>query len=333
MKYIVFLGNHKTFSSLRLGVRLAQVLAWHGNDVVLMGSKGKLPDYTGIKTVEFSAAVTCKKLMETFQKYEAEKIISFVSLPACEAAVAAKIPFIYFEPENFREEKSVKNKKVLLKKAQRVVVLTNSAKALDKKTYVSNAVRVTNPALWVEHFSFNKPACFKKENNILACGKLNKSGGFDVLLKAWNRLAQAHSSWHLTIVGDGPSKTSLKKFIEKNNLSASTEILPAATDLYSLMRCADIYVNPTKEEDGLEETLDAMASKLPVVLSDVKGATDLISHDVNGKLVPSGQEDALKDALDELMVDWGKRVGLAVEAYRLKARYPLEVFVSFFEEE
>ena len=282
--------------------------------------------------MEFPSTVTAKKLAENFQKYEAEKIVSFVSLPACEASIAAKIPFIYFEPENFKEEKTVKNKKTLLKKAQKVVVLACSSKALDKKSYSSNAVRVTNPALWVEHCAFHKPSCFKKENNILAFGKLNKSGGFDVLLKAWSKLAVAHSSWHLTIVGDGPSKTSLKKFIEKNNLSDSTELLPVNSDLYTLMRCADIYVNPARESEGLDEVLDAMSSKLPVVSTDVKGVDSLIVNDVNGKIIPAGREDILTDILDELMVDWGKRVSLAVEAVRLKGRYPLEVFVSFFEE-
>ena len=44
MKYVVYVGHHKTFSGLRLGVRLAQNLAWNGNDVILAGPKGKLPD-------------------------------------------------------------------------------------------------------------------------------------------------------------------------------------------------------------------------------------------------------------------------------------------------
>ncbi len=333
MKYVVYVGHHKAFSGLRLGVRLAQNLAWNGNEVVLAGTKGKLPDYTGLRTIEFTAAATAKKLAEMLKKEGAEKVLSLTSLPICEAAVLNKIPFVYCEPENFKEEKAVKNKKTILKKAQKVVVLAQTGKPLDKKTYGANAVRVSNPAVWVEHLNHHRPDCFKKENNILAFGKLTKTGGFDVLLKAWARLAVLHPSWHLTIVGDGPSKTSLKKLIEKNNLFSSTEIIPAASDLYNLMSCADIYVSPAREEEALSELLDAMASKLPVVASRVKGAEALVKHGVNGLLVGVDDEKNLADSLDQLMVDWGKRVGLAVEASRLRERYPFEAFMAFFEQD
>lgn len=333
MKYVVYVGHHKEFSGLRLGVRLAQNLAANGNEVVLAGTKGKLPDYTGLRTVEFATTATAKKMAEMLKKEGAEKVLSLASLPICEAAVLNKIPFVYCEPENFKEEKAVKNKKTILKKAKKVVVLAKTDKALDKKTYGANAVRVTNPAVWVEHFSHYRPECFKKENNILAAGKLTKTGGFDVLLKAWAKLSVLHPSWHLTIVGDGPSKTSLKKFIEKNNLSSSTEIVPASTDLYGLMRNADIYVNPAREAEGLSELLDAMASKLPVISTNVIGADSLIESYVNGVLTNVDDAQNLSAVLDELMVDWGKRVRMAVEAARLKDRYPFEVFMAFFEQD
>ena len=329
---MVFVGNSKNFSGLRLGLRLAKVLAEKGNDVILAGIKGKLPKYTDLKTMEFSAAAKAKTLAETLKKEDVQRVISLVSLPACEAAALAGVPYIYCEPENFKEDKPVKNKKALLKKAQKVVVIGKGEKPLDKKLYSANAVRTPNPAVWVEHYNYNKPACFKKENNIVAAGKLAKSGGFDVLLKTWARLAPAHATWHLTIVGDGASKTALKKFIEKNNLSASTEIVPADSDLYSLLRNADIYVSPAREAEGLDELLDAMASKLPVVATDVPGADELVANALSGLLVNSGEEEPLTVALDELMVNWGKRVGMAIEDYRMKERFPFEVFAALFEE-
>lgn len=333
MKDIVFIGSHKTFSGLRLGARLAKVLAENGHETVLAGFKGKLPKNSGVKTLEFAPAAKAKSMAEAFKKEGADRVISIAGLPACEAADLAKLPYIYCEPENFKEEKAVKNKKALLKKAKKVVVIGKTEKPLDRKTYGSNAVKTHNPAVWVEHYNYDKPACFKKENNVVAAGKLAKSGGFDVLLKTWARLAPAHATWHLTIVGDGANKAALKKFIEKNNLSASAEIVPADADLYSLLRNADIYVSPAREAEGLDELLDAMASKLPVVATDVPGADDLVANALSGLLVNPGEEEALTVALDELMVNWGKRVGMAVEASRMKERYPFEVFVSFFEQD
>ena len=333
MKTIVFVGNHKNFSGRRLGTRLAHVLTEKGQDTVLAGIKGKLPKHTKLATLEFAAAAKAKSMAEAFKKAGADRVISLVSLPACEAAALAGLTYIYCEPENFKEEKAVKNKKALLKKAEKVVVIGKGDKPLDKKLYASNAVRTANPAVWVEHYNYDKPACFKKENNIVAAGKLAKSGGFDVLLKTWARLAPAHGTWHLTIVGDGVNKAALKKFIEKNGLSESTEIVPADSDLYSLLRNADIYVSPAREAEGLDELLDAMASKLPVVATDVAGADELVANAVSGLLVNAGEEEPLTVALDDLMVNWGKRVGMAIEASHMKDRFPFDAFAALFDEE
>lgn len=333
MKNMIFVGQHKNFSGVRLGVRLAEVLAANGQEVLLAGVKGKLPGHVKQRTVTFAASAQAKSLAQLLQKEGAKKVISLASLPACEAAVLAKVPFVYCEPDHFKEDKAVKNKKALLKKAQKVVVIGTGDKPLDKKVYSANAVRTANPAVWVEHYNYDKPACFKKENNIVAAGKLAKSGGFDVLLKTWARLAPAHTTWHLTLVGDGTSKAALKKFIEKNKLGPSTEIVSADSDLYSLLRNADIYVSPAREAEGLDELLDAMASKLPVVATDVPGADELVANAVSGLLVNPGEEEPLTVALDELMVNWGKRVGMAIEASRQKERRPFEIFASFFEGE
>lgn len=333
MKTMVFAGNHKTFSGLRLAVALAKSLADNGENVLLGGYKGKLPGDTGLKTLEISPACKTKGLSESLQKEHVGRVISVACLPICEAAAQAKLPYIYCEPEGFKEEKTVKNKKTLLKKAQKVVVVGENKAPLDKKMYGSNSVRVQNPAVWAEHGYGEKPACFKKENNVLSMGKLTKGGGFDALLKVWARLAPLHGTWHLTICGDGTAKTSLKKFIEKNGLSSCVELVPAAADATALMRRADIYVQPSREAQEEDVLLDAMACKLPVAATSVGSAEKLIVDGVNAKAVKPGDEDALFAALDELMVDWGKRVGLAVEAARMRERRPFEVFAAYFEAE
>jgi len=332
MRTIIYLGEQKNFSGVRLGIHLAQVLGTRGTEAVLVGKKSVLPDYTPFETAEVAAAATVKSFTNVLKKTKAEKVISFVGLPICEAAVGFKIPFIYVEPENFKEDKPVKNKKAFLQKAARVVVLGESSKKLNTRVYSANAVRVASPAIWVEHYNYDKPSCFKRENNIVAFGDCTRDGGFDVLLQTWARLSPAHTSWHLTIVGNGPQKSALKKFIQKHKLESATELLGAETDIYSLLRNADIYVSPSRAAQDISIILDAMASKLPVLATDVPGVDSLITNGVNGVIVNAGEEEPLTIALDELMVDWGKRVGFAVRAWEMKDRYPFEAFTAFFEE-
>lgn len=328
MKTVIFLGTHKTFSGVRLGAALGTVLAGQGHEVLLVGTESELPTYLALPMVVITAKTTVQTLTAFLQKQQVGRVISLAYLPGCSAAQAAKIPFVYVEPEHLKEDKPVKNKKALLAKAARVLVIGSGTKPLDKKIYSPNAVRVTNPAIWVEHYNYNKPACFKKENNIVAAGPFGKEGGFDVLLKTWARLAPAHTTWHLTLVGYGAGKAALQRFITQHNLQKSTELMDADTDLYSLLRNADIYVNPARKPVSLDELLDAMASKLPVVSTDVPGVDTYVQNGINGLLVNVAEEEPLTVALDELMVNWGRRVGMALEASKHKENFSLEAFVE-----
>ncbi|MBR4683014.1 MAG: glycosyltransferase [Elusimicrobiaceae bacterium] len=328
MKTMVCVGGNKTVSGARLGVNLAEVLQLIGQEVSVLAPKGKGKVHCTVPLKEYTAFTTAKSLANLFTKEKISNVISVMNWRACEAALLAKIPFVYVEYEGFKEDKTVKNKKTVLQKASRVVVLGNGDKPLNKKLYADNTVRVKTPAVWVEHYNYNKPACFKKENNILAVGNLTKESGFDTLLKTWARLAPAHRTWHLTLVGDGTQKTTFQRFITKNNLEGSTEIVPAQSDVYSLMRNADIFAYPALKPSHADVLLDAMASKLPCVACESAPVTELIINGVNGVVVNAGEEEPFTVALDDMMVNWGKRVGIALEASKLKDRYPFEVFVK-----
>lgn len=331
MKVIIFAGGNKEFTASRLGVKLGESLQNRGFDVTVMGVKGKIKAKTPVAVKEFAAVAKPKSLAALLAKEKADFVISLMSLTGCLAAAEAKIPFVYAENEGFKEDKAVKDKKTVLKKAKQIFVIKTSDKPFNKKAYAGLKVReVTNPAVWVEHYNYNKPACFKKENNVVAAGRLDKNSGFDTLLKTWARLAPAHATWHLTIVGDGPTKTALKKFIAKNGLEASTEIVADDGDVYSILRNADIFAWPAVACANADVLLDAMASKLPCVACESEPVTALIANGINGVIVNAGEEEPFTVALDDLMVNWGKRVGMAVEASKMKDRFPLEDFVRSF---
>lgn len=329
MKQTIFVGNHKNFNAARLGLYLAQRLQAGGRWVVLGGTKGKIPAGSGVETFTVAATVSAKTLAAAFKKTKAQRIISVGSLKACEAAALAKLPYIYVEPENFKEEKTVKNKPAILKNAQKVVVIGESEKALDKKRYGKNTVRVKNPAVWVEHFSGLRPMYFRKQNNLLAQGNLVKGSGMDNLLGVWAKLAAAHPTWHLTVVGEGTQKTALKKWVTQHKLQDSVQFA-AEADLPALLAHTDIYLHPSAE--STEEILDALASKLPVVAAKAAAVQGLISDSVSGYLVPAANLKAWQKAMDNLMVNWDLRVKFALEGAKLRARFPGEMFVCLFED-
>jgi glycosyltransferase involved in cell wall biosynthesis len=82
------------------------------------------------------------------------------------------------------------------------------------------------------------------------------------------------------------------------------------------MRGADIFVLPSIEDAYPLVTLEAMASGLPVIVSDHAGTSELIADGSNGLLAPAGDVGALACAIERLHDDPGLRHRLGAAARR-----------------
>jgi glycosyltransferase involved in cell wall biosynthesis len=72
----------------------------------------------------------------------------------------------------------------------------------------------------------------------------------------------------------------------------------------ALAREHDLFVLPTLPGEGVPRVLlEAMASGLPIVVSDVAGVPTLVLHEVNGLLVPPAEPTAIADAVERLIQD------------------------------
>lgn len=326
MAIAVCVGGNKQISAVRLSEVLARKLQASGKDVVLFALKGSMRKGGPVPLKEYISAATAKTWASLLAKNGITEVVSVMNLRACEGAAQAKIPFLYAEYDGFKEDKPVKTKKALLKKAKKVIVLCDGEKIVSKSAYTGlSAVRVPAPALGVEHGSWGRPAQFKKQNNIVAIGKFSKENGFDKLLIGWAKLAPLHPSWQLTLVGEGPLKSTLTRLIAKHYLQASTELAPACEGIEPFLAQADIFAYTSSETVRADELLHAMASKLPAIALDNSKTRALICEGENGVLVEN--EECLVPALDALMVDWGYRVGLAVAAGKEQTRKPVEPFI------
>lgn len=328
MKVIVFVGGNKAYTADRLGVKLAEMFVSFGWQAGLCALKGKVKCSAGLPLKEYTALAKPKTLAAWLQKEGADAVISLMNLTGCRAAEEAGLPFVYAETEGFKEDKADKTKKTVLKKAKRIFVIKTTDNPLNKKTYTGLKVQeIYYPVMGVMHDNSCRPACFKKANNIVAIGKLVKENAFDVLLNAWARLAPLHPTWHLTVLGEGTAKTALKKLVAKHGLEASCELVGEDTNADALLRAADIFVCPSAGCAG--RLADAMASKLPCVAASCEVSLNLLTSGTNGVIAPDGAE-GLARALDGVMVDWGWRVGMALEAHKINDKYPLSAFAAVF---
>ncbi len=143
---------------------------------------------------------------------------------------------------------------------------------------------------------------------LLAVGRLVAKKGFEVLIEA---LPLLEFDWRLRVVGAGPLLGELSAIGQATGIADRVEFLGTRThaELPSLYRSADIVVVPSVidgdgDRDGLPNVvLEAMASGLAVVGSDVAAIPTAVEHEVTGLLVPPGDAKLLAEAVSRLAGD------------------------------
>jgi glycosyltransferase involved in cell wall biosynthesis len=147
----------------------------------------------------------------------------------------------------------------------------------------------------------------------IAVGRLTPRKGFDLLLKGFAIAARAYPQTRLVLVGDGPQRGRLNDLAQA--LGVQDQVIFAGTrpQPLPLIADADVLVAPSRQE-GLPNTiLEAWQVGVPVIATDVAGASEVITHGQNGYLVPPEDADALGRCLLEVIGNPGarKRVALA----------------------
>jgi glycosyltransferase involved in cell wall biosynthesis len=84
-------------------------------------------------------------------------------------------------------------------------------------------------------------------------------------------------------------------------------LMPTDPRLQDLYRSADIFVLPTLADCFSMAALEAMASGLPVVISDVGGISEIVIDGETGRLVPPGDSRSLLQAIVSLLAQPGTR--------------------------
>jgi glycosyltransferase involved in cell wall biosynthesis len=139
-------------------------------------------------------------------------------------------------------------------------------------------------------------------------GRLSQEKGVDVLLDAWTRPGRPRGAT-LCVVGDGPERPALAASTAALGAGPSVRLEGAAADVTTWLRAADAFVLPSRTEGLSLALLEAMASGLAIVATDV-GATREAAGPGGALLVPPEQPEALAAALGAVLADPERAVAL-----------------------
>ena len=172
----------------------------------------------------------------------------------------------------------------------------------------------SDPAHWlrlqivrcgIEPARYDTPARSGPVRRLIFIGRLARVKGVPLLLDALARLAPDHPDLRLTLVGDGPDRVSLQAEAEALGLAERVQFtgLLCAAEVAEALAAHDALVLPSFAEGLPVVLMEALASRLPVVATQVAGIPELVRDGETGLLVPPGDAEALAAAIARLLAD------------------------------
>lgn len=124
------------------------------------------------------------------------------------------------------------------------------------------------------------------------------------LISVASQLRQHGYPVKVLVAGDGVLMPHLKQLVQKNNFTDHAIFLGQQTDVRPALCAMDIFVLPSVAVETFSNAaLEAMAMELPVVLSDIGGAREMITEGVNGAVYPPGNVFVLKQTIETMILE------------------------------
>ena len=132
-------------------------------------------------------------------------------------------------------------------------------------------------------------------------GRLQPVKDHALLLRAFAKVRVQVPEAALVIVGDGPLRAALEAQAEQAGLSDAVRFMGDRHDVPRLLTGMEVFALTSTSEGYSVALLEACASSLPIVATDVGGNREIVRHGINGRLVPSGDTAAIATALIALL--------------------------------
>ena len=167
-----------------------------------------------------------------------------------------------------------------------------------------------------------------KEKRFISVGRLSKEKGFLDLLVLYKDLIKKYPDWKLDIVGDGPTRDELEKYITDNSLEKNVTLhgFLGKEKIDYLLQKSSIYLMTSYTESFGIVLIEAMSHGVPCIAYDsAEGAREIIMSGENGFLIKNRNKDAMIQKVSDLIDNRNKRVEMGKYARKSVYKYTSEV--------
>ncbi|MDD5429116.1 MAG: glycosyltransferase [Candidatus Omnitrophica bacterium] len=186
---------------------------------------------------------------------------------------------------------------------------------------------------WVDlsRFTFTDYSRKKENNIIVSMGRISPSKGYEHLIRAFKKIVRFNPYLKLRIVGSASKSKGryleyLKSLVFRFSLNYNVEFSGFHYDVEKFLDDARILVAPSVIEESFGRVvIEAFASGVPVIASNIGGFKEIIEPGVDGLLVEPGNSDEISEAILKLIQNPDMAQAMTLKARKkVEARYTME---------
>lgn len=199
--------------------------------------------------------------------------------------------------------------KIIWKKAKYVIANSEGLRDLAYKTYNKKKIDVIYNGVDIDKYYPSKK--FPQKFIVVSTSRLIERKGLDYLIKAFKDFSRQKEDSELRFYGDGAQANELKQLTENEKIARKVHFYgdTSREKLQEELRKSSVFVLPSLNEGMSNALLEAMASGLPVIATDVGGTKELVNGD-NGFVIRQKNVKDIQDALEKLYLDNKLRVNM-----------------------
>jgi glycosyltransferase involved in cell wall biosynthesis len=204
---------------------------------------------------------------------------------------------------------------IAMRWTDRVVAVCEAAKKnLDEHDRVPVAKLAVVPnGIHVERFTAASPVAHRTLADLIGVdaatpvigfvGRLNWAKDLPTLIRAFAILRQRGVDAALALIGDGSLRAELERLAADEGAADRIVFLGDRSDVRALLPGLDVFAMSSVSEGYSIALLEASASALPIVATDVGGNAEIVSDGVTGRIVQPGDPASFADALVDVLAD------------------------------
>ena len=215
-----------------------------------------------------------------------------------------------------------------------IIAVSDDAAAVsrDLERVPAAKVRTIHNGVDLDHFAYRGPRAGRTDLCAVTVARLDPVKDQATLLRAVRLIVDKDPSFSLDVVGDGPARSELEALRAELRLERHCRFHGFQDDVRPFLAQADVFVL-TSISEGIPLTLlEAMATGLPGIATDVGGNREIIVPGETGYLVPVRSPTAFAEAVLRLMAEPAEldRLGQGSRR-RVEEEFSLAVMVARYE--